>query len=95
MRDRIESSRYKAAPGCPLPPSAASPSRVTHRDGVTRCDNRTMPTPLRLPLSPRQAEALAALLDLTTAPFVDGLTYEQLAAVREVAEKLATLRETR
>jgi hypothetical protein len=52
-----------------------------------------MPTPIRLPLSPRQAEALDAYLAKLSAPYVDGLTYEQLAALREVAEKLQNLRD--
>jgi len=48
-----------------------------------------MPTLLHLPLSPRQAAALAALLD----PNLDPPTPDQVAALREVAEKLKTLRE--
>lgn len=52
-----------------------------------------MSTPIRLPLSPRQVEALDAYLDKLSAPYVDGLTYDQLSALREVAEKLDTLRE--
>lgn len=48
-----------------------------------------MATLLRLPLSQRQADALAALLD----PDLDPPTPDQVAALREVAEKLGTLRE--
>ena len=53
-----------------------------------------MANPIRLPLSPRQAEALAKWL-----PFVAGglavTDPDELAALREVAEKLSTLREGR
>lgn len=49
-----------------------------------------MATPIRLPLSARQAEALAQLLD----EFTVGDTETQ-RALREVAEKLDTLRESR
>lgn len=57
-----------------------------------------MATLLRLPLSQRQAEALAkALTAMSWAPAVDDptdqLTVDDLAALREVAEKLKTLRE--
>lgn len=51
-------------------------------------------TPIRLPLSPRQAAALATLLnhqlDDSFPPSLD-----ELMALREVAEKLATLKDSR
>lgn len=50
-------------------------------------------TPIRLPLSPRQAAALATLLnhqlDDSFPPSLD-----ELMALREVAEKLATLKDS-
>lgn len=53
-----------------------------------------MATPIRLPLSPRQAAALETLLnhqlDGSFPPALD-----ELQALREVAEKLGTLREQR
>lgn len=53
-----------------------------------------MATPIRLPLSARQAAALATLLshglDGSYPPALD-----ELQALREVAEKLDTLRESR
>jgi ABC-type sugar transport system ATPase subunit len=57
-----------------------------------------MATLLRLPLSQRQADALAKTLTaMSWAPVVDDptdqLTVDDLAALREVAEKLKTLRE--
>jgi hypothetical protein len=48
-------------------------------------------TPIRLPLSQRQAEALAKALDeVGVGP--TWLTHEDFIALREVAEKLGTLK---
>lgn len=49
--------------------------------------------PIRLPLSPRQADALAHLLDELTPRMTFILTIDESAALREVAEKLDNLRE--
>ena len=53
-----------------------------------------MANPIRLPLSPRQALALAVLLDVSRngAELLEG---PEVEALREVAEKLSTLREGR
>ena len=53
-----------------------------------------MANPIRLPLTQRQAEAVQKALE-EAGDDLTGLSYDELAAVREVAEKLSTLREGR
>lgn len=52
-----------------------------------------MATPIRLPLSQRQADALEKALDEAGRGQPTWLNPDELAALREVAEKLKTLRE--
>ena len=55
-----------------------------------------MPNPIRLPLSPRQADALSVLLTKRLgAELITELGADHVQALREVAEKLETLKESR
>lgn len=69
-----------------------SAARVDGASPASRCRDSPVSTPIRLPLSQRQAEALARLLSggISTSPLV---TPDDAAALREVAGKLDTLRE--
>jgi hypothetical protein len=52
------------------------------------------PQPIRLPLSPRQADALTALLEMRLgAELIAELGADGVQALREVAGKLDTLKE--